>query len=90
MKPVNVMYTYITPFNTTEEVLQAAKNVSYETKFIRCDDTREAWEINHSELKDLVDAAIMSRSYSGQQLDNLERARGILEHAVLIKLPRTI
>ncbi|AMB18811.1 hypothetical protein BH780_gp228 [Bacillus phage Eldridge] len=88
MKSVNQMYTYITPFDTTEEVLQASKNVSYEVDFVRCPDTFHAWEMNQQELYNLVNDAIMSRTYGGQQLDDLERARGILNHALTVKLPR--
>jgi hypothetical protein len=87
---MNTMYTYISPFTSCSEVLAAAKNVSYESEFIRCADTLEAWEMNCAELKDLVDAAIMSRTYAGPGLDDLERARGILGHAVNIKVPRII
>ncbi|AIW03627.1 hypothetical protein CPT_Moonbeam229 [Bacillus phage Moonbeam] len=90
MKPINTMYTYITPFDTTEEVLQAAKNVSYEAAFIRCHDTLEAWRMNHDELVNIVRPAIYSNMYNGQELDDLERAYSILNHALDIKVPRAI
>ena len=90
MKPVNVMYTYITPFDTTGEVLQAAKNVSYEAEFIRCQDTLEAWRMNWDELMNIVRAALYSGEYEGQQKDDLARAHGMLNHAIDIKVPRAM
>jgi len=90
MKPVNSMYTYISPFNTTEEVLSAAKNVSYETKFISSSDALKAWEMNHDDLMSIVRPAVYSNAYSGQELDNLERAYSILNHAIDIKVPQLL
>jgi hypothetical protein len=84
------MYTYITPFTSCSEVLQAAKNVSYESELVCCIDTLEAWRLNWSDIMELVRTALYSGEYIGHDKDDLARAHGVLNHAVDIKLPRII
>lgn len=90
MKATNTMYTYINPFTSCSEVLAAAKQVSYETKFISSSDALRAWEMNHDNLMSIVRPAVYSNTYSGQDLDDLERAYSILNHAIDIKVPQLL
>jgi hypothetical protein len=90
MKATNTMYTYISPFTSCSEVLTAAKQVSYETKFIRSSDALRAWEMNHDDLMSIVRSALYSNTYSGQDHDDLNTAYSILKHAIDIKVPRVL
>ena len=90
MKATNTMYTYISPFTLCSEVLAAAKQVSFETKFISSHEALRAWEMNHDDLMNIVRPAVYSNTYNGQELDDLERAYSILNHAIDIKVPQLL
>ncbi len=90
MKAINQMFTYITPFDTCSEVLEAAKQVAFETKYIRSMTGLEAWEQSHLEIINIVRPAIRSNTFTGRDLDDLERAYSILNHATTIKVPQIL
>lgn len=90
MKPVTQMFTYINPFNTCSEVLEAAKQVAFETKYIRSMTGLEAWEQSHLDIINIVRPALSSNVYTGKDYDNLYQAKLILDHAINVKVPQIV